>query len=109
VHCYKGLLASAVLAAIGFYFHKDNFPISAIGYSSTKFYLASLVGLVVAGGMFMITEYFTSKDRGPVNQSQKLRVGTWNKYYYGIGSRNEIYSLASYSHYVGNFSHYQLA
>ncbi len=68
---YKGLLASAVLAAIGFYFIIDNFPISAVGYSSIKVYLASLVGLVVAGGMFVITEYFTSKDKGPVKSIAK--------------------------------------
>ena len=53
---YKGVIVSAVISAIVFY------PL----ITGLKLYFASLVGLMVAAGMFIITEYYTSKERGPV-------------------------------------------
>jgi len=62
---YKGLAVTVALAAAGFYpvFMQlmKNQPIPAI-----NLYFASLVGLVIAAGMFVITEYYTSKKFGPV-------------------------------------------
>jgi K(+)-stimulated pyrophosphate-energized sodium pump len=63
---YKGLVASAILAAIGFYFVINKVSVSDPNFSEIKLYLASLVGLLVAGGMVVITEYFTSKKHQPV-------------------------------------------
>ena len=57
---YKGLIAAGFLAAIGFFPLIKNF-VGPLGLSPTKTYLSALVGLVIAGGMFIITEYFTSK------------------------------------------------
>lgn len=56
---YQGLIATGILAAIGFYPLIKSFE--PVGFSSFKFYLSALIGLVVAAGMFIITEYFTSK------------------------------------------------
>ncbi len=62
---YKGLAVTVALSAAGFYpvFMRlmANQPVPAI-----NLYFASLVGLVIAAGMFFITEYYTSKKFGPV-------------------------------------------
>jgi K(+)-stimulated pyrophosphate-energized sodium pump len=63
---YKGLIASGVVAAIAFY------PVTMwlLGtndkYNAFNLYLASLIGLVVTGGMVVITEYYTAKQYKPV-------------------------------------------
>ena len=53
---YKGIAISAIVSAIAFYPLIDGL----------KLYLAALVGLVIAAGMFIITEYYTSKEHRPV-------------------------------------------
>jgi K(+)-stimulated pyrophosphate-energized sodium pump len=63
---YRGLAVSAILAAIGFYFVINQSSVSLVGFSKIKIYFASLAGLLVAGGMVVITEYFTSKKHKPV-------------------------------------------
>ena len=63
---YKGLMASAVLAAIGFYFVIKEFNLPGSQFSTLKLYLSSLVGILIAVGMMAITEYFTSKKYRPV-------------------------------------------
>ncbi|MFH1181275.1 MAG: sodium-translocating pyrophosphatase [bacterium] len=63
---YKGLAASAALSAVGFYFVISKISITSEGFSTTGLYLASLIGLLITAGMMVITEYFTSKNRRPV-------------------------------------------
>jgi K(+)-stimulated pyrophosphate-energized sodium pump len=62
---YKGLIAASALSAIGFFFlikkSTDSFDMNF-----WQIYLPALMGLVVAGGMFMITEYYTAKKYNPV-------------------------------------------
>ena len=63
---YKSLVATVVLAAIGFYFitkwlMKDNGA-----YNLNYLYFASLIGLIVTILIFIITEYYTSKKYAPV-------------------------------------------
>lgn len=53
---YKGLAVSAIISAVAFY------PL----IQQTKLYFAALIGLAVAAGMFIITEYYTSKKYKPV-------------------------------------------
>jgi len=53
---YKGLIASAFIAAVGFYFV----------FNDLKLYLASLVGLLITFGMMIITDYYTSTKHAPV-------------------------------------------
>jgi K(+)-stimulated pyrophosphate-energized sodium pump len=65
---YKGLVASAVLAAIGFYF---AIKYLTVGVGNASFglwplYFSALVGLAVTAGMVLITEYYTSKSFRPV-------------------------------------------
>ncbi len=62
---YRGLMAAAILSAIGFlpviFQFSESLEISAV-----NLYLPTLVGLLIAGGMFLITEFFTSKKYSPV-------------------------------------------
>lgn len=67
---YKGVAATIILSAIAFY------PVIAKLMAGTalkvnNLYLSTLVGLVVAAGMFVITEYYTSKNFNPVKSIAK--------------------------------------
>jgi len=67
---YKGLAATVILSAAAFY------PVitklmAGQAISANKLYLSTLVGLVIAVGMFVITEYYTSKSYGPVKSIAK--------------------------------------
>jgi len=69
---YKGLIASAVLACIAFYFvTAQMFPqglTNAAGqtFSAMSIYISAIVGLVVTGAIFWITEYYTATEYAPV-------------------------------------------
>jgi len=62
---YKGLIVSAVLSAIGFFpiifRFSENLKMTPI-----SLYVPLLVGLLITGFIFVITEYFTSKKYSPV-------------------------------------------
>ncbi|MFH1968448.1 MAG: sodium-translocating pyrophosphatase, partial [bacterium] len=82
---YKGVAATVILSAIAFYpvFTRlmANQAIPAI-----RLYFASLVGLVIAVGMFVITEYYTSKSYGPVKSiAQASETGHATNIIRGIG------------------------
>jgi len=67
---YKGVAVTVVLSAIAFY------PVIAklmVGQAvnSVNLWLSTLVGLVIAAGMFVITEYYTSKSFSPVKSIAK--------------------------------------
>ncbi len=65
---YKGIVVSTVLSAIGFYFIV-KYLLSGLNVSESiinEFYFPLLIGLLVAGGMFVIAEYYTSKKYKPV-------------------------------------------
>jgi K(+)-stimulated pyrophosphate-energized sodium pump len=59
---YKGLAASLILSAVGFYFVFQ----AIYGNNMIDLYLCSLIGLVVTGLMVYITDYYTSKNYRPV-------------------------------------------
>ena len=67
---YKGVVATVILSAIAFYpvivKLMANQAIPAV-----NLYFSTLVGLVIAVGMFVITEYYTSKSYGPVKSIAK--------------------------------------
>lgn len=69
---YKGLIASAVLACIAFYFVTvQMFPqgltnADGVTFSSINIFISALVGLAVTGAIFWITEYYTSTEYAPV-------------------------------------------
>jgi K(+)-stimulated pyrophosphate-energized sodium pump len=59
---YKGLVASLVFAAVGFYFLSKY----TFGAGYMKIFLASLIGLAVTGLMVLVTDYYTAKKFRPV-------------------------------------------
>ncbi len=69
---YKGLIASAVLACGAFYYvTNEMFPqgltnVNGQTFSSLNIFISAIVGLVVTGAIFWITEYYTATEFGPV-------------------------------------------
>lgn len=63
---YKGLIASGVLSAFGFYFATKYFFEKSETVSYNLLFLSSLIGLIVTGLIVYITEYFTSTKHNPV-------------------------------------------
>jgi len=67
---YKGLGVSVVLSAVAFY-PVISRMMAGQDISIMNLYLSTIVGLVIAVGMFVITEYYTSKKFGPVQSIAK--------------------------------------
>ncbi|MEA5112481.1 MAG: sodium-translocating pyrophosphatase [Geobacteraceae bacterium] len=69
---YKGLIVSGVLACAAFYFVTNSmFPqgltnVDGQTFSALNIFISAIVGLVVTGAIFWITEYYTATDYGPV-------------------------------------------
>lgn len=64
---YQGLIVSALLALVGFYFLTNLlFPNGLGDVSSMSLFISSVVGLVITIGLVAITEYYTSKKFSPV-------------------------------------------
>ena len=62
---YKGVIAAGILSAIGFLPVIFQFS-KSFKISPTELYFPALIGLLIAGGMFLITDFFTSKKYSPV-------------------------------------------
>ncbi len=62
---YKGLIASGLIAAVGFYFATKWIMAD---FEPMKLFYSGLIGLAVTGAMILITEYFTSTSYSPVRQ-----------------------------------------
>ncbi|MDP2664175.1 MAG: V-type H(+)-translocating pyrophosphatase [bacterium] len=67
---YRGLVAAGILSAVGFLPIIFQFS-ESLKVSAVNLYLPTLMGLLIAGGMFLITEYFTSKKYSPVKTIAK--------------------------------------
>jgi K(+)-stimulated pyrophosphate-energized sodium pump len=59
---YKGVIVSAVLSAIAFYFVAQNI----MGEHAMRMWLCTLVGLALTAAMIVITEYYTATEYKPV-------------------------------------------
>jgi len=72
---YKGLVVTAILSAIGFWFvTKWVMP-----ENNVAIYLSSIVGLVVTAGIVLVTDYYTSTKYAPVKsiaEASKTGHGT---------------------------------
>ncbi len=89
---YRGLIASAVLACIAFYFVTVRmFPeglTNAAGqnFSAMNIFISAIVGLVVTGAIFLITEYYTATEYGPVQHiAQASTTGHGTNVIAGLG------------------------
>src|ERR1700760_635594 len=59
---YKGVIVSAVISAIAFYFVAQN----VMGAHAMHMWLCTLVGLGLTAAMIVITEYYTATEYSPV-------------------------------------------
>jgi K(+)-stimulated pyrophosphate-energized sodium pump len=59
---YKGVIVSAVISAIAFYFVAQNI----MGGHGMRMWLCTLVGLALTAAMIVITEYYTATEYKPV-------------------------------------------
>jgi len=67
---YKGVAVTIILSAVAFYFVISRLMAGqAVG--TNNLFFSTLVGLVIATGMFVITEYYTSKKYNPVRSIAK--------------------------------------
>jgi len=89
---YKGLIASAVLACIAFYFVTvQMFPAgltnaAGVTFSAMNIFISAIVGLVVTGAIFLITEYYTATEYGPVQHiAQASTTGHGTNVIAGLG------------------------
>ncbi len=77
---YKGLIVSAVLAAIAFYFVTID-----MNMGMNLFY-ASLIGLALTAWMVVVTEYYTATERRPVQHvAEASKTGDGTNVIAGIG------------------------
>jgi len=63
---YQGLIATVIFCAILFYPVISAFMGASETFSVLNLYLASMLGVLVTGGMFVITEYYTGTKYNPV-------------------------------------------
>ena len=89
---YKGLIASGVIACIAFYFvTAQMFPAgltNAAGqnFSAMNIFISAIVGLVVTGAIFWITEYYTATEYAPVQHiAQASTTGHGTNIIAGLG------------------------
>jgi K(+)-stimulated pyrophosphate-energized sodium pump len=88
---YKGLIVSGVLACIAFYFVTVTmFPEGLASGNGVipamKIFISAIVGLVVTGAIFMITEYYTSTEYAPVKHiAQASTTGHGTNVIAGLG------------------------
>ncbi len=88
---YRGLIVSAVLAAIGFYFITtrmmgDGVMIGGVQYAAMNLFYASLIGLGLTAAMVLITEYYTATEYPPVKHiAQASTTGSGTNVIAGLG------------------------
>ena len=62
---YKGFIGASLFSAFGFIWVVRN-SAHLLDFSFWQLYVPSIAGLLVAGAMFVITDYYTSKKHKPV-------------------------------------------
>jgi K(+)-stimulated pyrophosphate-energized sodium pump len=76
---YKGLIASSVIALVGFYPITKSIMGNNGIYSVMSLYFSAVIGIVITAAMVIVTEYYTSKKYRPVKaiaEASKTGHGT---------------------------------
>jgi K(+)-stimulated pyrophosphate-energized sodium pump len=72
---WKGLVAAGIISAIGFYPVVTYMLPQSSDFSQEKLFIALVIGLLITAGMFLITDYFSSKKHLPVKEIAKASLG----------------------------------
>lgn len=73
---YQGLIITTLLAGVGFYFVTNSLMVSNGVFSTLNLFLSAVIGLLVTGGIMLITEYYTGTQYSPVqNLAASSRAG----------------------------------
>ncbi|HAT04018.1 MAG TPA: sodium-translocating pyrophosphatase [Candidatus Magasanikbacteria bacterium] len=67
---YKGLIVSALLSLVGFYFVSAHYS-EALKLATSDLFWSAVIGVVLTAAMVWITEYYTSTKYKPVKQIAK--------------------------------------
>jgi K(+)-stimulated pyrophosphate-energized sodium pump len=106
---YKGVAASIILSAAAFYPVIEKLMANQ-AISTMNLYLSCLVGLVITAGMFVITEYYTSKSYSPVKSIAKAsETGHATNIIRGLGLGMQSTALPVLLIAIGTIVSYQLA
>ena len=65
---YKGLIAAAGFSIVVFYFVLRSFGDNFLGIPNTSVFVSFLTGILLTAGMVYITEYYTGKNKSPVQK-----------------------------------------
>lgn len=122
---YKGLIASGILSALGFYWAVSELVVrpGLTGFtglfknivkipagSSNYYFMALLIGLGVVLGMVIITEYYTSKKFRPVRTiAQSSTSGHGTNIIMGLAMSLESTALPSILIALGAYAAFQFA
>ncbi|MDJ0625762.1 MAG: sodium-translocating pyrophosphatase [Candidatus Caenarcaniphilales bacterium] len=68
---YFGLIVSAVISCIGFYFLTNYLMVGIEGINSINLFISAIIGLVITAAIVWITEFYTSTDFRPVQSIAK--------------------------------------
>jgi K(+)-stimulated pyrophosphate-energized sodium pump len=83
---YKGLIVSAVLAAVAFYFVTISMNITDDKNMDMNLFYASLIGLALTAWMVVVTEYYTATEHKPVQHiAEASKTGDGTNVIAGIG------------------------
>ncbi len=106
---YKGIAVCVLLSAVSFY-PLITRMMAGQDIKAVNLYFASLVGLVIAMGMFVITEYYTSKKYGPVRSvAMASQTGHATNIIRGLGVGMQSTALPVLLIAIGTIISFQLA
>jgi K(+)-stimulated pyrophosphate-energized sodium pump len=103
---YKGVIVSAVISAIAFYFVSQWL----MGDRAMSFWLCTLVGLTLTAAMIVITEYYTATEYSPVRHvAAASRTGHATNIIAGLGVSMKACALPVLAVALSIWASFQLA
>jgi K(+)-stimulated pyrophosphate-energized sodium pump len=112
---YRGVVVSAVLAAVAFYpitiqMMGTSVSLDGTTIASSALYAAALVGLVLTAAMVMITEYYTATQYSPVRHiAEASTTGHATNIIAGLGVSMKATALPVIAVCLAIWASYQLA